>query len=324
MSAGRPSETALRIAANRVAAVCDPDRRPLLLHPDEPYSRWFLQEISPTLLRFWTWAPTRRWLQRAYESRTPGVGLYLLLRKRWIEERVRGLLGEVEQVVALGAGFDPLCLRLAAERPDVQFFELDHPDTQKHKRRALHRHNLWPPNLTLTPIDLATESLDRCLGELEGYSAERRSLFLVEGLLPYLAPEEARRALETASRLSGPASVFVMSFLDRVPRSHSHSEAARMAAVVARLGEPFRFETTRTELPDFLRGCGLQLEKLVDARELERLYLDGRSLGPVFAGELLVTAYSLGGRERRRASPEARIRPRGGTARDGRSLSGSQ
>src|SRR5579872_3609397 len=99
-----PSQTALRIAGNRVAAATDPVLRRVVAHPDEPYSRWFI-DAGPVGMRLqiraWTWGPLRRLLYAITNTRTPGAPLYLLLRKRYVEDAVRKLLQEcpAEQVV---------------------------------------------------------------------------------------------------------------------------------------------------------------------------------------------------------------------------------
>src|SRR5260370_17850604 len=82
--------------------------------------------------------PALRWAARLAErASVPGLLLHFMLRKRWIEEAVRAALTEAcGQVVIIGAGFDTLALRLSREFPRVSFIEIDHPATQKYKRRA--------------------------------------------------------------------------------------------------------------------------------------------------------------------------------------------
>ena len=49
----------------------------------------------------------------------PGIVRHWMLRKKWIELRVRAAIADgADQVVVLGAGFDTLGVRMAVERPD--------------------------------------------------------------------------------------------------------------------------------------------------------------------------------------------------------------
>ena len=63
-----------------------------------------------------------------------------MLRKRWIESRVRAKIAAgASQVVVLGAGLDTLGVRLASERPDLRVVEIDHPATLAVKRSVVER-----------------------------------------------------------------------------------------------------------------------------------------------------------------------------------------
>lgn len=307
---GQPSQTAIRIAAHLVGAAAEPRYRPLLLHPDEPYAAWFLREFSPALLRIWKWGPTRRWLYRTYEARTPGAARYLLLRKRWVEEQAREALADgVRQMLVVGGGLDPLCVRLARDYPAVRFFELDHPQTQEIKRLALERRDALRPNYHLTPVDLSTHSLDALLPQLPDYSSSASSLFLAEGLLMYLPREEVERALRALTSFSARGSRLILTFLDRAELEKTGSATEKMARILEQLGEPFRSSVRRSRLDAELVELGIQVEAVLNAHDLSRRYPEGTQKEAPVSGELLVTAHSLPERERRRGSPEARSRP---------------
>jgi methyltransferase (TIGR00027 family) len=297
MNKGRPSETAIRIAAHLMGSAREPLFRPLLTHPREPYAEWFVRERSPVLAALWKWGPTRRALYTQYESRTPGAALYILLRKRYVEEAVRAELSAepaVEQVVALGAGLDPLCLRLAASSPEVRFYEVDHPDTQALKRRALERRCALPANLALLPANLSRDPLEPVLQPAPGFRGDSVSLILAEGLLMYLPPEEVDTLFQAVRAATPSGSRFLFSMVDRAVRRDSSSALARMDRVLAQMGEPLRSDVTREELPRFLETRGFGLGEVADAAELRRRYLDSLHLDlPVVDGELLITARQL-------------------------------
>ena len=120
MRANRPSSTATLIAAATVLLA----RHPKLGHLVPAGAA----EICARCLQgFWSVAPRLRWLAWAGERATiPGLMLHFILRKRWIEDAVRGALARgCRQVVVLGAGFDTLAARLAPQFPAVRFLEID-------------------------------------------------------------------------------------------------------------------------------------------------------------------------------------------------------
>lgn len=305
MRAGRPSTTALRVAALRAAAAGDPVLRRLLADPEEPYSAWCVQASSLAArlqLATWRFAPTRRLIFRMSESLLPGFAVHLLLRKRYVEDTLRAALAPdprrgapPAQVVILGAGFDPLALRLARELPEVRFFELDHPATQAVKQRALARHQSAHERIRLLPVDFATESAEERLRAAPGFRAGERTFFLAEGVLMYLAQAEVDALFGLVRRLSAPGSSFLFTALDAALLSDPASPLAHSAGMLARMGEPVRSSLERKSLEGYVRKHGFRLRELADHRTLASRYLEPLKLRrPVFAGELLVLAETLG------------------------------
>jgi methyltransferase (TIGR00027 family) len=293
MKTGQPSHTAVRIAANRMAAAREPRLAPLLLHADEPYSGWFVREFSPVFHFLWSWGPSRRFFYRTYERSTPGAALYLLLRKRWVEEQVRGALAgrpSLRQVAILGAGLDPLGLWLAADYPDLRIFELDHPETQQFKAEALRKHHALPAALRLQPVDLSLQSLDALLPRLEGYDPSTPSLWLAEGLLMYLDAREVDRVLAALARGTAPGSTALLTFVDAERLSDPESTVSRMRGAVEAMGEPLRSSVHRGELRGFLARHGWELEQVADVETLRAAYLPDRPGATLTDGELLVLA----------------------------------
>ena len=128
-------------------------------------------------------SPPTRLLWRALERCTlPGVIEHYWHRKRWIEQRCRAMLAQgFDRVLVLGAGFDTLALRLAAEFAQADLLEIDHPATQAAKRRALG--SAAPRGVRFAALDLATQPLATALP-----GDSRATLVLIEGVLMYLAP----------------------------------------------------------------------------------------------------------------------------------------
>jgi O-methyltransferase involved in polyketide biosynthesis len=121
----RPSSTAALIAAATVLLDRDPRYQDLV-----PAGAAAI--CARCLNGFWRNATKWSGLAWAAERATiPGLMLHFMLRKRWIEEAVRGALGRgCQRVVVLGAGYDTLAARLAPQFPAVRFVEIDHPATQ--------------------------------------------------------------------------------------------------------------------------------------------------------------------------------------------------
>lgn len=294
-----PSETALRVAANSVAASLDPVRRKYLAFPDEPYSEWFIRAHSARArmrLIFWKWGPTRNLVFQLSDGRYPGASLHLLLRKRFVAETVRAALqeGSSAQVVILGAGFDPLSLQLHSEFPEVLWVEIDHPETQAVKERALRARGALLERIKLVPVDFSHESAETKLRAVEGFRPEQPGVFLAEGLLMYLSEAEVAALFELVRRSGAPGSRFLFTFLDQAALADPDSPTSVMAKDLARMGEPFQWTLDRKRLDGFLRGHGFKRVAVADHRTLRTRYVGSGALRDAPAqGEVIVVAQAV-------------------------------
>lgn len=292
MKPGRPSETAARIAVNAVAAALDPELRGLLADPDEPYSAWFAEEHSPQARQqLELWRTGSSMMRRLSDVIEPGGALFVLARKLWIEERARRAIeGGATQVAVLGAGYDPLALRLALSVPAASFWELDHPDTQAVKRRALERRGALPPALRLLPLDLAREPPDAALAAA-GWTAERPSLAVAEGVVMYLDGAQLEALLASLARALAPGSSVLMTMMDAGKMMDAGGATARTALLLKASGEPLRSWIDPAELPAFLAARGFRCVETADAAALRAAYLQPRGITrPLSEGEFLVRA----------------------------------
>jgi methyltransferase (TIGR00027 family) len=248
LRADRPSSTATLIAAATVLL----SRDPRLAH-FVPGGAADL--CTRCLTPFWRTAAKLGWLAWAAERATiPGLMLHFMLRKRWIEEAVRGALSRgCRQVVVLGAGFDTLAARLAPQFPAVRFVEIDHPATQAVKRAAVQRENLQ-----FVAADLARSSLQEVLPP-----SAARSVFIVEGLLMYLTPEEVAALFAAIAEMQpgGGEVVFTVMEPKADGRIAFHNATWLERALLALWKEPFKSGVSRDALPGTL---GLTLHKIGD------------------------------------------------------------
>jgi len=92
--------------------------------------------VSETGVR-WSRSPRMVSVYEAFDWMMPGQFEAFAYRKAFCEEQVRdGIATDATQILVLGAGYDTLAWRLAAEFADVNFFEIDHPATAKLKPKA--------------------------------------------------------------------------------------------------------------------------------------------------------------------------------------------
>ncbi|HYD19745.1 MAG TPA: SAM-dependent methyltransferase, partial [Patescibacteria group bacterium] len=217
------------------------------------------------------------WLSLVERFSIPGMYLHYALRKQVIEAIAREQLerGVVRQVVVIAAGFDPLAALLAPSHPELQFFELDHPATQKLKRAALHDP---PPNLRLISSDLTKVPVDAAL-KGTGFSPDLPTLFIAEGITMYLDTRQIDSFLaevRAAAPVAGTSIIFT--YFARSPLGTLGFD--NMTAIshwwLAMKKEPFRWGIEIEALGPFLQARGFTLRRNVTAADMAARYLQGR------------------------------------------------
>ena len=251
------SRTALLIAASLVLLHHDPKYSRLVskasadlcgqvLEQHSSQTRLFLKIVQQTWFR-----PIAKLVERIT---IPGILLHYALRKQCIRELVRsGLANGVAQVVILGAGFDPLSSELQREFSTAQFWEIDHPATQRHKVRACSEIGI--ERVHFVAVDLSATSLDRQALIKSEFDPAKRTFWIAEGLLMYFPADVVSSLMKTLSSLSAPGSEFTFTFMEKQGSGQLRfdSQTKVVDSWLRRRSEPFLWGTTRDQLAEFIR-----------------------------------------------------------------------
>lgn len=265
MREGHASRTAQHNALFRALESSLPASR---RHIEDPLARWFLDRPFALVARLARLPGPRDWVPWYIDTRWPGVRPAVVSRTRFIDEVISAWLAEgVEQLAVLGAGFDSRAYRLPGLR-DVRVFEVDHPDTQATKRRALARAlPRIPENVCFVAVDFERSDLGACMAAA-GYRDSARSILLWEGVTNYLTGASVDATLRWCAR-SAPGSRLLFTYIHRevLTRPRAFAGAERLFAALARVGERFTFGIEPSELPAFLADRGMTLESDVGCAE---------------------------------------------------------
>lgn len=218
----------------------------------------------------------------------PGITLHYILRKRSIEERTREAIAQgVTQIVNLGAGFDSLILRLSREFPEINFIEIDHPDTQKFKMEALENASL--SNLNYLSIDFTHQNLEGRLGSFDAFYAGRSTLFICEGVTMYLSEEEVNHMFSSIRKLSGAGTKFLFTAIE--PQNSVNNNISPLLFLYLKLlGEPIKWSLKSEETKGFLDKQKCKLLSLDHWEDFERKFMEKKCKTKLHKGEFLVYA----------------------------------
>ncbi len=203
---------------------------------------------------------------------------FVAMRSRFAEDSARRAIEKgARQILVLGAGLDTFAYRL--EKVDgLRVYELDHPATQRDKRRRLAEARVAEPShVAYVAHDFERGSMTAALKD-GGLDAGRRSFALWLGVTPYLSEDAVYATLGELAGFPGGAEVV----FDYANPPHAIEEAQardfhdEQAERVAAIGEPFRCYLDTPALHERARALGY-----VDIEDLDRAALVARYLPQV-------------------------------------------
>jgi len=225
-----------------------------------------------------------------------GIYEYVIARTKYIDTVFRQALAEqLDQVLIFGAGFDTRAIRFQDTMGSTKVFELDVPLTQQAKiGQYQKRRVIVPPNLKFIAIDFDKESLSMKLDEA-GFCRQRRSLFILEGLVMYLQPDSVGETFQTIRDYAGKGSLVVFDYVyASVLRNEGiHYGEAGIAQTVSGAGEQWQFGIEKGQIEHFLTRYAMRLMDHKDAKDLEQAYFsdsNGKTIGRVNGTHCLVSA----------------------------------
>jgi len=251
------SRTALLIAASAVLLHGDPKYSHLVPQASADFCANVLETYSSrtrSLLKILRQSWLRPIAKLIEQITIPGILLHYALRKRCIATLARSaLINGATQVVVIGAGFDPICLELHRDFPNTQFWELDHPATQRHKLRMFA--NIGAERVHYVAMDLSANAFDTQALIDSSFDPTQRTCWIAEGLLMYLPAETVSSFMRTLKSLSAPGSHLAFTFMEKQSdgRIRFDSQSKLVDSWLRRRGEPFLWGSTRGELVDLVR-----------------------------------------------------------------------
>lgn len=193
------------------------------------------------------------------------------------------LLKEVQdgadQVVILGAGADSRAYRLADALGTARVYEVDHLATGEWKRRKVIRlFGTLPERVTYVPVDFSTQTLDAALDDA-GVDRDVRTVFLWEGVAPYLPADAVDATLTSIARFtSGSSVVFDYFYEAAIGETSPYPDSLKYATYLAKHAEPLMSGLDPDTLHAHLAKLGLELIDNAGPDELRERHLGGAAV----------------------------------------------
>lgn len=227
MRPGHESKTAVLVCMGRALANGDPmlpmfsDPTAFTLLPVEARLRVERLRSEPAV------EGLKEAIERGYLLRQAKI---MAARTLAIDDAIRAVPGA--QLVILGAGLDGRAWRMP-ELSDVTVFEVDHPDSQREKRKRVAALGQVAREVRFVPIDFARDDLGQGLAAA-GHDPKRVTTWVWEGVVMYLTRNAIETSLAVLAARSAASSQLIVLY---------HSPALLLlllGPIVRWLGEPLR------------------------------------------------------------------------------------
>ena len=203
--------------------------------------------------------------------------LFIPFRARYAEDLVADAYrAGVRQLVVLGAGLDSFGLRRPAALAELRVIEVDHPATQRWKKRRLAELGIAPPAfLSFVECDFEKTSVSFALRGTP-FRADAPAVVSWMGVVYYLDKQTVTRALAELAALLAPGSAVVLDYqfpLDVLPQRY-RDVFDQASARLLQAGEPQVNRYRPDELRAELLAAGFARAELPARAELSRRYFE--------------------------------------------------
>ncbi len=180
--------------------------------------------------------------------------------------------GKIQYVIC-GAGSDTFLFR--NDNPDIEIYEIDHPDTQRYKLGRI-RQLEWNirENVHFVPVDFEKQRMTEQLLKA-GFDPQIPTFFSILGVTYYLTLDVFAGTLEQIAELSVPGSVLVFDYPVRT--GEFPERVRRLEQITASLGEQMRGGYDYNEVSRALYALGFQIDTYLPPDKVQAEYFDGRA-----------------------------------------------
>ncbi len=206
----------------------------------------------------------------------------VLGRSRFAEDALASAMGRgINQYVIVGAGLDSYALRRSDAAGQLRIFEIDHPDSQRAKRRRLGSLDIaLPARLEFVAIDFELQELSEAM-KGSSYRRDTPAFYSWLGTTHYLTPQATLSTLGSIARCAAPGSEVVLDY--SVPRGLIDPDKLRdllwVEILARRMGEPLIGNLDPVLLHAGVAELGYEIVEDLAAPEQARRFFSSRTDG---------------------------------------------
>jgi methyltransferase (TIGR00027 family) len=268
MSSNQSWKTAFLAASVRLIEQYQPEELRLF---DDPFIKNFFSKLTLFQMKFKFIRDMEIMLS---ELMTKGTFGSLICRTKYIDDSlIAAMANGIDQLVILGAGLDTRPYRIVGIN-DIKVIEVDLPIMQNIKKEKIKKYlGAFPSNITFTPIDFNSQTLDEVLN-IQELNFSKPIFFIWEGVTPYISDEGVKNTLEFISKASS-GSIIVFSYVLKsvINKTSDIPGADDLLNYFESKGQSWIFGLEPSNLIEFLEQFNLTLVEDIDASYYQENYL---------------------------------------------------
>jgi methyltransferase (TIGR00027 family) len=273
---GPGCKTAEMMAVHRFAESQKPEGERICY---DPYAVYFIsQEMMEALKKRANDPEKAKEEAEKIERFLPGLSNSIRAKFRYFDDFIeRSIDDGIEQLVILGAGYDSRAYRMDGLMGKVKVFEIDHPSAQIVKIEKIKQiFGSLPDRVAYVPVDLGIDDLEQKLIE-KGYDKSKKTLFILEGVIFYIPPENVDYILSFIVKNSGKGSAVLFDYFPKsvVDGTSQLEVGINIHYQLIQAGEPMQFGIEEGTVEKFLEERGFSQVCDVTSEDYKRMYFQG-------------------------------------------------
>lgn len=196
------------------------------------------------------------------------------------------------QYVICGAGSDTFSFR--NDNPDIEIYEVDHPDTQRYKLEKIQSLE-WniPDNVHFVPVNFENEKMSEKLINA-GFDPDLKTFFSILGVSYYLTLPVFSQTLAQIADISAKDSVLVFDYPQKT--GNFPQRVRKLEQITEKLGEVMQGGFDYNEVSRALYSLGFQIDTYYNPQKIQEHYFNNRNDGlKAFENVNLLSAVYTGG-----------------------------
>jgi methyltransferase (TIGR00027 family) len=209
-----------------------------------------------------------------------GIYQYVIARTKYIDHVFNyALKNGFEQTLIMGAGFDSRAIRLLDSNDNVTVYEIDTYFTMEAKLRQYEKRKIHKPeNDIFISIDFEKEDIRTKLNE-SGFDRNKKTLFILEGLIMYLSQKAVAELFDLISDYSSSSNLVLFDYIHAsvLRRENRYYGEKAIYQRVKKDNEKWIFGIEEGQIDSFLNNYNFSLVKHLDSIVLENKYFKNES-----------------------------------------------